>query len=139
VPAAARGGPNIVTEKPMGGCRPAWSASAASPPRRRLVPGRAELVDVLREVGAEPKVQVLPGPATPIPPLPTREAAIDRAVIGFRGLQWSFWPLDPELTVRVQRALAAHFDDLFVRSAEGYLPVVASGRHEVLITWSPRG
>jgi SAM-dependent methyltransferase len=104
-----------------------------------VVPGHAELVAVLREMGADPEVRVLSGATRPIPPVPTRETAVDQVVTGFGGLQWSFWPLGPELTARVRRAAEAHFDELFARTDDGYVPVWAPGRREVLITWRPRG
>jgi SAM-dependent methyltransferase len=102
-----------------------------------VMPGHAELVGVLREMGADPEVRVL-GPAMAIPPQATRESAIDQVVTGYPGVQWSYWPLGPELTARVRHVAEAHFDDLFARTADGYAPVWAPGRRDVLITWRPR-
>jgi SAM-dependent methyltransferase len=103
-----------------------------------VVPGYAELVDALREMGAEPEVRVLPTPQTIASSAATREAAIDQVVVGFRGIQWSLWPLAPELTARVRQAAEAHFDELFVQTGDGYLAAWAQARREILITWEPR-
>ena len=103
-----------------------------------VVPGHAELVDVLREMGAEPEVRVLPSPQVIGASAATREAAIDQMVVAFRGVQWSFWPLGPELTERARQAAEAHFEELFVQTSEGYMAAWAQARREVLITWEPR-
>jgi hypothetical protein len=102
-----------------------------------IVPGHGELADVLREMGAEPEVRVLPDPPTPIPPVPTREAAVQRAVTG-PGDQWALWPLGAELTARVRQVVEEHFEELFEQTNGGYVPGWASARREVLLTWQPR-
>ena len=105
---------------------------------QEVVPGHAELIDALREMGVEPEVRVLPDPPVPARPEPAREVALERAVAGFQSAQWSFWPLGPELTERVRTAVETHFDELFEPTDAGYLPRGASERREVLLTWQPR-
>jgi len=102
-----------------------------------IVPGHAELVDVLRELGVEPEVRVLEGPPTRLVPAPTRAAAVERAVAGFGSDQWALWPLGPELSARVREILETRFDELFVEVSGGYARRLPMGR-EVLITWTPR-
>jgi hypothetical protein len=104
---------------------------------QEVVPGHAELIDVLREMGREPDVRVLPEPAIVPKPEPDREAAVQRAVAAFQSAQWSFWPLGPELAERVHAAVETHFDALHERTDAGYVPRGAADRREVLLTWHP--
>src|SRR5437868_2178460 len=60
------------------------------------VPGHVELVNVLWELGIEPDVRMLPD-LWGSPTSPTREAAVQAAMMSVRGHQWAFWPLTPEV------------------------------------------
>jgi SAM-dependent methyltransferase len=103
-----------------------------------IVPGHAELVNVLWELGILPDIRVLPlHAARPIVPAPTREAAIAARVAGFGGDQWSFWPLEPDLERRLRSVLETRFDELFAASPEGFVPRFITPGREILITWEP--
>ena len=102
------------------------------------VPGHAELVNVLWELGIRPDVRMPPDPTMVPVPAPSREAAIANAVAAVRGHQWAFWPLDPDLEARARQAVEARFDKLFKQTADGYLPRWGSPGREVLITWETR-
>jgi SAM-dependent methyltransferase len=99
------------------------------------VPGHVELINVLWELGIEPDVRMLPGPAAPLVTAPGHEEAIQLALAQLRGHQWAFWPLDRELEARARQRIEARFDDLFERTPEGYLPRWTVPAREVLITW----
>ena len=104
-----------------------------------VVPGHAELVNVLWELDILPDIRVLPLPSTtPITPAPTREAAIAGAVVRFRGDQWSFWPLASDLEQRLRSILEGRFDELFATGDDGFSPRWITPGHEILITWQPR-
>ena len=103
-----------------------------------IAPGHAELVNVLWELGIEPDVRLLPGPSSPTPIQPTREAAERVAASQLPSHQWAMWPLDPVVDRRVQEVVAAHFDDLFAESAGGYRHRWTEPKHDVLVTWTPR-
>jgi SAM-dependent methyltransferase len=103
-----------------------------------IVPGHVELVNVLWEIGVEPDVRMLPRPTGAYPPLPTREAAIQTALGRFPGDQWALWPLGPDLEGRAREILQTRFDELFVETADGYVPGWITPGREVLITWEPR-
>lgn len=102
-----------------------------------IVPGHVECVGVLWELGILPDVRVLPLAARPIIPAPTREAAIAASVAGFRGSQWTFWPLEPDLERRLRSVLETRFDELFGASPEGFVPRFITPGREILITWEP--
>lgn len=103
-----------------------------------IVPGRTELVAVLREMGIAPELRVLsPNPAALIAPAATRTEAIDAAVNRFNGDQWTFWPLGPALDARIRGILDTRFDELFVKKADGFVPGWIEPGNEILITWQP--
>jgi hypothetical protein len=102
-----------------------------------VVPGHVELVGVLWDLGILPDVRVLPLPARPIIPAPTREAAIAGRVAGFGGDQWTFWPLEPDLERRLRSVLETRFDELFATRPEGFVPRFITPGREILITWEP--
>jgi SAM-dependent methyltransferase len=103
------------------------------------VPGHAELVNVLWEMGILPDVRVLPYPAAkPIVAAPTREAAVAGEVARFGGAQWAHWPLAPDLERRARSILEARFDALFDETAEGLVPRWITPGREILITWEAR-
>jgi hypothetical protein len=102
-----------------------------------VVPGHAELVAVLRELGAAPAVRHLPDPAVPVPTLPTRDAAVQSAIAVAAGSQWAWWPLGDRLTARLRHLLETRFDELFRATPTGYQPQWLTPGHEVLLTWTP--
>jgi hypothetical protein len=102
-----------------------------------VVPGHAELLAVLRELGAAPEVRHLPDPTVPVPTAPTRDAAIQSAISVAAGSQWAWWPLGDQLTARLRHLLEARFDELFRATPSGYQPQWITTGHEVLITWTP--
>ncbi|HKT19443.1 MAG TPA: hypothetical protein VJR47_15450 [Stellaceae bacterium] len=103
-----------------------------------IVPGRTELVAVLREMGIAPELRALSiNPTALIAPAATREAAIDAAVARFNGDQWSFWPLGPKLDARMRGILDARFDELFLKRPDGFVPRWIEPGNEILITWRP--
>ena len=99
------------------------------------VPGYVELLDVLRELGIEPEVHLLPVLPMTTDPAPTYEAAVRLAVGQLRGHQWAFWPLDPELEAVARRRVEARFTELFDETAAGFRPRWTVPGREVLITW----
>lgn len=101
------------------------------------VPGHAELLPVLWEIGILPDVRVLP-PAPLFPPTPEREPAITQAIGCFPADQWALWPLGPELEARLRTVLNERFDELFVRTIDGYVQSWIPPIQDVLITWEPR-
>lgn len=101
-----------------------------------IVPGHAELANVLWELDILPDIYVLTQPnARIVLPAPTRAAAIDLAVARFNGDQWSNWPLGPDLETRVRRVLEERFDELFAAGSDGIVPRYITPGREVLITW----
>ena len=103
-----------------------------------VVPGHAELLHVLWELGILPDIRVLPLPAAKIIiPAPTREAAIAGAVARFGGDQWAFWPLGADLEQRLRHLLAARFDELFAAGPDGFTSRCITPGREILITWQP--
>ena len=103
------------------------------------VPGHVELVNVLWELGIHPDVRILPDRTMLPVAAPSREAAVANAVAAVRGHQWAFWPLGRELEARARGVVEAQFDELFERTADGYLPRWGSPGRDVLITWDTRG
>jgi SAM-dependent methyltransferase len=73
------------------------------------VPGYLELENVLWEMGIDPEVRMLPDRwMTPV--LPSREAAIQAAMMSVRGHQWAFWPLTPDIEARAKQTITKGFD-----------------------------
>jgi SAM-dependent methyltransferase len=103
-----------------------------------VVPGHAELVNVLWERGILPDVCVLPFslPSASIVPAPTREAAIAGAVARFTD-QWTFWPLGTDLEQRLRRLLETRFEELYAAAPDSFIPRWLTLGHEILITWQP--
>jgi hypothetical protein len=95
-----------------------------------LVPADGELVAVLQEMGLTPEVRLVEAPrerAGALAVLPTREAAVEAALIGpwmRRG--------DED---RVRRLVAQHFDELFTPVEGGYMRKLSEAARPVLITW----
>ena len=98
------------------------------------VPGHEDLLPVLWEMGILPDVRVLT-PLHLFPPQPERATAIAQAIGRFPADQWALWPLGTELTARLRSVLEDRFDELFVATAEGYLPGWIPTIRDVLITW----
>ena len=103
-----------------------------------IVPGHAELVAVLREMGVAPEVRHLPDSTVQVPTSPTRDAAIRSAISLAAGSQWAWWPLGDQRTARLRHILETRFDELFQATPTGYRPRWITSGHEVLITWAPR-
>ena len=102
-----------------------------------VVPGHVELIDVLWEMGILPDIRVLPlCTARPLIAAPTRAAAIDRAVAGYRP-QWAFWPMGADLEARLRGILEERFETLFATTADGFVPRYINPGREVLMTWRP--
>jgi SAM-dependent methyltransferase len=101
-----------------------------------VVPGHAELVAVLRELGVEPEVRVLPEVTPGAPPSPTREAAVQAAAARLPSQQWALWPLGPALEARARHVLERHFEELFEEANGAFVPRQPPGRG-ILITWAP--
>jgi SAM-dependent methyltransferase len=100
------------------------------------VPGPAELLNVLWELGISPGVHELQeGMAAP-PPSSTRAAAVDVALAALRSDQWAQWPLGEPLESRVRGLVEDRFDALFAPSDDGFLPRWLTPSREVLITWT---
>lgn len=99
------------------------------------VPGHAELIDVLRELGIEPEVHLLPVQPMTTDPAPTHEAAVQLAVGQLRGHQWAFWPLDPQLEALARSRVEARFGELFEQTEAGFRPTWTVPGREVLIAW----
>jgi hypothetical protein len=101
-----------------------------------VVPGYTELVAVLREIGVEPEVRLLPD-ATRGPPLgPTREAAVQAAAARLPSQQWALWPLGPALEARARHVLEGHFEELFEEANGDFVQRLPPGQ-VFLITWAP--
>ena len=92
------------------------------------MPGPRQLLPVLWEMGILPDVRVLPCTRWWDVEIPrTREEAVELAMQG----RW----LSPEDRPRARDTIAAHFQDLFVQSSEGYRPIWWQDERELLITW----
>jgi hypothetical protein len=103
-----------------------------------LVPGHAELMDVLWQMGRLPDLTMLSPPTVRyLAPLPTRAAAIGHAVQRLANEQWAHWPLAAASEARIRSAVEQHFDALFVQDADGFVPRWINLGREVLITWQP--
>jgi SAM-dependent methyltransferase len=103
-----------------------------------IVPGHAEFVDVLWELGILPDVRVLHvSGATAVPPSPGHEEAIAAAMTRFLAEQWALWPLGSGLIGRLHSVLERNFDRLFAMTETGVVPRWLTPEREVLITWRP--
>jgi len=103
-----------------------------------VVPGHAELMNVLWEMGRLPDLMMLqPQNARFVVSLPSRAAAIGFAVQRVANEQWAHWPVTAALNARARATVDQHFDELYAQGADGFTPRwIATGR-EVLITWQP--
>ena len=103
-----------------------------------VVPGHAELMNVLWEMGRLPDLTMLsPQNVRLVVPLPSRAAALDLAVQRVANEQWAHWPATAALEARTRAAVEQHFDELYAQGADGFTPRWISLGREVLITWQP--
>ena len=103
-----------------------------------VVPGHAELMNVLWEMGRLPDLTILLSQNVRlIVPLPSRAAALAFAVQRVANEQWAHWPVAAALETRTRAAVERHFDDLYAQSADGFSPRWITLGREVLITWRP--
>jgi SAM-dependent methyltransferase len=103
-----------------------------------VVPGHAELMNVLWEMGRLPNLTMLePQDVRLVVTLPSREAALAYAVQRVANEQWAHWPADAALAARTRATVERHFDDLYAREADGFTPRWIDIGREVLITWRP--
>jgi SAM-dependent methyltransferase len=103
----------------------------------QIVPGHAELVNVLWELGRLPEIRVITTGATPLPVSPTRDQAIEVAINRFGGEQWATWPLGEVIEGTLRGLLSDRFEELFIQDVAGYRPTWWKVGPEVLITWDP--
>lgn len=103
-----------------------------------VVPGHAELMNVLWEMGRSPDLTMLgPQNLRLVVPLPGRAAALAFAVQRVANEQWAHWPIAAALEARTRATVEQHFDELYAQGPDGFTPRwIALGR-EVLITWQP--
>ena len=103
-----------------------------------VVPGHAELMSVLWEMGRLPDLtMLLPPNVRYIVPLPSRAAALAYAVQRLANEQWAHWPVAAAFEAHARATVEQHFDELYAQGPEGFTPRwIALGR-EVLITWQP--
>ena len=103
-----------------------------------VVPGHAELMNVLWEMGRLPDLTMLQSQNVRyIVPLPSRAAALAFAVQRVANEQWAHWPVTAAFETHARAAVERHFDDLFAPSANDFIPRWISLGREVLITWQP--
>jgi SAM-dependent methyltransferase len=119
---------------------PSWNArlfEAVHAEAEEVEPGHVELANVLWEMGILPDIRALPSHAAqPVVTAPTREAAIARAIAGYRP-QWAFWPLGDALEARLREILQTRFEDWFATTADGFVPAWITPGREILFTWRP--
>ncbi len=103
-----------------------------------VVPGHAELMSVLWEMGRLPDLTMLRPPNVRyIVPLPSRAAALAYAVQRLANEQWAHWPVAAAFEAHARATVEQHFDELYAQGPDGFTPRwIALGR-EVLITWQP--
>ena len=103
-----------------------------------VVPGHAELMSVLWEMGRLPDLtMLLPPNVRYIVPLPSRAAALAYAVQRLANEQWAHWPVAAAFEAHARATVEQHFDELYAQGPDGFTPRwIALGR-EVLITWQP--
>ncbi|HXP32294.1 MAG TPA: class I SAM-dependent methyltransferase [Stellaceae bacterium] len=103
-----------------------------------VVPGHAELMNVLWEMGRLPDLTMLASPTVRlIVPLPSRAAALAFAVQRVTNEQWAHWPVAAALEARTRAMVEQHFDELYAQGADGFTPRWITMGREVLITWQP--
>ncbi len=103
-----------------------------------VVPGHAELMSVLWEMGRLPDLtMLLPPNVRYIVPLPNRAAALAYAVQRLANEQWAHWPVAAAFEAHARATVEQHFGELYAQGPDGFTPRwIALGR-EVLITWQP--
>ena len=100
-----------------------------------MVPGHAQLLPALWEMGILPDVRFLPQVATidGVPQAPTypqsSEDAVEMALAGI-------W-LAPQHRDRGEAVVRKNFDELFQQGPEGFIPQWLPDAREVFITWEP--
>ncbi|HEY6577975.1 MAG TPA: class I SAM-dependent methyltransferase, partial [Rhizomicrobium sp.] len=98
-----------------------------------VVPGHAELMNVLWEMGRLPDLTMLSPPNVRyLAPLPSRAAAIGYAGHRLANEQWAHWPVAAALEARIRFAVEQHFDELFAPGADGFAPRWINLGREVL-------
>jgi SAM-dependent methyltransferase len=103
-----------------------------------VVPGHAELMNVLWEMGRLPDLTMLSSQNVRfIVPLPSRAAALAFAVQRVANEQWAHWPVAAALEAHTRTVVEQHFDELYVQGADGFTPRWITMGREVLITWQP--
>lgn len=103
-----------------------------------VVPGHAELMNVLWEMGRLPDLRMLQSPTVRlIAPLPSRAAALAFAAQRVANEQWAHWPVAAALEARTRAIVEQHFDELYAQGADGFTPRWITMGREVLMTWWP--
>ena len=103
-----------------------------------VVPGHAEVMNVLWEMGRLPDLSMLLAQNLRyVVPLPNREAALAHAVQRVANEQWAHWPFTAAFEASSRAMVERHFDELFAQSADGFVPRWINLGREVLITWQP--
>ena len=103
-----------------------------------VVPGHAELMNVLWEMGRLPDLTILQSQNVRfIVSLPSRAAALAFAVQRVANEQWAHWPVAAAFEARTRATVEQHFDDLYAQGADGFTPRWITMGREVLITWQP--
>ena len=103
-----------------------------------VVPGHAELLNVLWEMGRLPDLKMLLPPSVRyVVPLPSRAAAVAFAVQRLANEQWAHWPVAAAFEARTGAKVEQHFEELFAQGADGFAPRWITLGSEVLITWQP--
>ena len=103
-----------------------------------VVPGHAELMNVLWEMGRLPDLTMMPAQTVRFTvSLPSRAAAIGFAVQRVGNEQWAHWPITDALAARIRATVEQHFDEVYAHGADGFTPRWISMGREVLITWQP--
>jgi len=96
--------------------------------KQAVLPGQAQLLPVLWDMGILPDVQVLPeSPWWEYERPPTREEAV-KLVLEDRVIK-------PEDRERAGPLIESHFDELFAPSEAGFVPQWRTDMKELLITW----
>ena len=103
-----------------------------------VVPGHAELMNVLWEMGRLPDLTMLQSQSVRvIPSLPSRAAAIGLAMQRVANEQWAHWPVTAALEAGIRATVEQRFDDLYAQNADGFIPRWINMGRELLITWQP--
>ena len=102
------------------------------------MPGHAELMNVLWEMGRLPDLTMLLSQSVRlIVSLPSRAAAVGFAVQRVANEQWAHWSVAAALEARIRATVEQHFDELYAHGADGFTPRWINMGREVLITWQP--